>query len=569
MGAKTEEKRQKISIIHSISAQIMLLVVFVIALAAAGFLIVAIPKAKAALQDTNKEYIFSMAEMSADLIDKTIGENEGTTEAYAEILGDVKMEGVESSYAYLVNSSGTMLYHPTPEKIGSPVENAVVTELVSQLQQGKIPEDAVVSYLFKGTVKYAAYALTSRQQIVVVTADETDIMAPMNKMISVLIITCVICTIICMVIAFFISRLICDPIKKLTVIIDDTAELDFRHNPNSSKLCQRKDETGAMARSIRKMRKNMREMANSIEKTSERITETVYGLQDITSTVDYMCTDNSATSQQLAAGMQETAATTETINGNVGQIKSGAEEIGVLTANGAKTSEEVRQRAQNLHDTTIAASNKTKEIYDTVKVKAEDAIEGSKAVHKINELTDTIMAISSQTSLLALNASIEAARAGEAGRGFSVVATEIGNLANQTSHAIADINNIVGEVNLAVSKMSDCLEETTDFLESTVLNEYKEFEKVSEQYSEDADLFKSNMQSVENAMKGLSQAIDMIVTALDGINDTIGESACGVTDIAEKTSSMVEKTSNAQEMVAKCNECSEELRQIAGKFIME
>ncbi len=569
MSEKTKENSQKVNVIHSISAEIMLLVVFVIVLAVSVFLIVAIPQTKSALQNTYKEYIFSMAEMSADLIDKTIGEGEGTTEEYAAILADVKMEGVESSYAYLVNSGGTMLYHPTAEKIGSPVENAIVTELVSQLQQGIIPEDGVVSYLFNGTIKYAAYALTSQQEIVVVTADETDIMAPMNRMVRGLIVTCAVCMIICMVIAFFISRFICGPIKKLTVVIDRTAELDFRSNANSEKLCRRKDETGAMARAIRKMRENMRGMANSVDTISGKIMETVYDLQDITSTVDQMCTDNSATSQQLAAGMQETAATTETINGNVGQIKSGAEEIGVLTVNGAKTSEEVRQRAQNLHDKTLAASNKTKEIYDTVKEKAEDAIEGSKSVHKINELTDTIMAISSQTSLLALNASIEAARAGEAGRGFSVVATEIGNLANQTSQAIGDINNIVGEVNLAVSKMSDCLEETTDFLESTVLNEYKEFEKVSEQYSEDADLFKSNMQSVEKAMERLTKAIDMIATALVGINDTIGESSCGVTDIAEKTSSMVEKTSNAHKMVARCNECSEELRQIANKFIME
>lgn len=569
MSGQSEKGRQKVNFLHSITAEIMLLVVVVVILAVFGFVVTAIPKAKKAVQNTNQAYILSMATMASDLLDKTIGDGEGTTEQYAAELSDIQMDGIDSSYAYLVASDGTMLYHPTAEKIGSPVENVVVTDVVARLQAGEKPQAEVVSYEFKGEIKYAAYSLTSQNQIVVVTADEDEILTDLNAMVRNVYIICVISMLICVAIGYFMSRIICKPIQQLTEIIDDTARFDFRHNPNSNKLCARKDETGAMARSVRLMRKNIREMIAAIEGTSDKIVDTVHGLQDVTSTVDTMCTDNSATSQQLAAGMEETAATTETINGKIGRIKTGAEEISELTINGTKASEEIMQRAQKLHDTTIAASNKTREIYDTVKMKADAAIEGSKAVYKINELTDTIMAISSQTSLLALNASIEAARAGEAGRGFAVVATEIGNLANQTSQAVADINGIVDEVNLAVTKMSDCLEETGGFLENTVLTEYQEFEKVSVQYSDDANIFKSNMQGVENAMEQLRDAIDAIALALSGINSTIGESTSGIADIAEKTTNMVEKTGTTHEMVERCNECSGELKQIVERFVIE
>lgn len=561
------KEEQKVSFIHSISAKIMLLTVLAVVMSVLIVAFRAEAGTKKVVGDVSADYILSMAEMGVEIVNNL--PQEADAGAYENALADISMEGIDSSYAYLVDTDGTMLYHPTAEKIGQPVENAVVLGVVAELAKGQVPVNETVTYDFKGVTKYAAYAITANRQIVVVTADEDEIMEPLNQIISKIMLLSLGILVAAIVLAYIVSQFICRPIQQITTIIGDTAQLDFRSNPNGAKLRSRRDETGEMANAVHVMRRNLRSMIGDIDTASNQITQNVDGLQEITTTVDHMCSDNSATSQQLAAGMEETAATTVTINENIEVIKNGADDINSMATEGARTSEEIMMRANDLRTKTVEASAKTMTMYNNVKTKAQEAIEGSKAVDKINELTGTIMEISSQTGLLALNASIEAARAGEAGRGFAVVATEIGSLADQTSKAIKDIGTIVDAVNAAVSNMAECLEETTGFLENTVLTEYKEFEQVSEQYQEDADTFKTSMNDVSDAMAGLANSIDAIAQALSGINSTVGESSIGVCDIAEKTSDMVEKTGTTHDMVEECYTYVEKLREIVSQFVLQ
>lgn len=561
------KEEQKVSFIHSISAKIMLLTVLAVVMSVLIVAFRAEAGTKKVVGDVSADYILSMAEMGVEIVNKL--PQEADAGAYENALADISMEGIDSSYAYLVDTDGTMLYHPTAEKIGQPVENAVVLGVVAELAKGQVPVNETVTYDFKGVTKYAAYAITANRQIVVVTADEDEIMEPLNQIISKIMLLSLGILVAAIVLAYVVSQFICRPIQQITTIIGDTAQLDFRSNPNGAKLRSRRDETGEMANAVHVMRRNLRSMIGDIDTASNQITQNVDGLQEITTTVDHMCSDNSATSQQLAAGMEETAATTVTINENIEVIKNGADDINSMATEGARTSEEIMMRANDLRTKTVEASAKTMTMYNNVKTKAQEAIEGSKAVDKINELTGTIMEISSQTGLLALNASIEAARAGEAGRGFAVVATEIGSLADQTSKAIKDIGTIVDAVNAAVSNMAECLEETTGFLENTVLTEYKEFEQVSEQYQEDADTFKISMNDVSDVMAGLANSIDAIAQALSGINSTVGESSIGVSDIAEKTSDMVEKTGTTHDMVEECYTYVEKLREIVSQFVLQ
>jgi len=485
---------------------------------------------------------------------------------YDKLIGQIEMSGVEGSYAYMVSPDGTMLYHKDPEKIGNPVENAAVKGIVADLAAGKSVPNGSCTYEYKGAYKVAGYAFTSSGNIVIVTADRDVMMAGVDHMKIMLIVIGVIFLIIAVLLVAAFTMYMLKGLEHLVPVIDKTANYDFSEDRESKRLERRSDEIGMIARALDKTRNNLRDMVELISRAGSSIDTNVNMLQATIDKVGTICEDNSATTETLAAGMEETAATTSTIAQNVSNVQGNALDIDRMADAGTKLADEVSKRANELSATTELASRKTMDIYESVKVKSDEAINASQAVNKINELTGTIMAISSQTSLLALNASIEAARAGEAGRGFAVVATEIGNLANQTSEAVTNIGGIVEEVNNAVSQMSDCLTQTTSFLETNVLSDYQEFGKVSLQYKEDADTFGNSMNEIRESVGSLTADIEKIAGAISGIDTNVSETSHGVVDIAERTTEMASDTSTSVNKVNECRDAVSDLNNIINKF---
>lgn len=565
---RTEKNRSKVGFFHSLKFKIMILAETFLIIAVVGCIVIVLPTSSKLIREQAHNSMLSLTKSSAKTLEFEISRADGEMpiEMLTRVLGESKLDGVDSSYSYLVARDATMLYHPTQNKIGQPVENEAVRQILEELARGVVPEPNVITYKFRDVLKYAAFKVLDNQCILVMTADEDDILRGVSKIRRWLIFGDVLLVVIGMILSLIVVGYMLKALVQITNIIHDTSKFIFKKNGESIEIAKKKDEIGLIGCAVRDMCINLSGMVSDIEDVSYQITNNVNKVRTISNEINSKCTNNSATTQQLAAGMEETTTATETINGNISNVKKEVEQIKNFAAEGEHLAAEVKVRAEDLKATTTEATDRTLKMYQNISKKTEQAIKDSKSVEKINELTNAIMTISSQTSLLALNASIEAARAGDAGRGFAVVATEIGSLASQTSETVGSINSIVADVNHAVSTLAESLQDTVEFLDNVVLKDYRQFAEVGEHYYNDSERYSAGMSTIEEFVIKLTDTIAEIVGTLDGINSTVNESAAGVTDIADKTANVVTQTLQNNTLVEDCIKTVDKLNQITNMF---
>lgn len=568
---ETSKKSNKINILDSIRTKMMALVIFSAALSTVIVLISTLPTSRNSIKSAIQSNMADLSTAYIDLIDQAVeaaDNKELTTQQLTDILSKVRINGIDSSFIFLVDENGKILYNPDAARIGVVSDNSLVVEVTSAIKAGNYKKSDISQYRStEGVLKYACYAVSDKTHwTLIVTAEEKEILAPIRNITNLAILATIIVIVVLSIIGYLFASSIINPIKDLTNIVKKTSDLDFSEDAITDKLCKRKDETGAISRMTVQMQQSLKAMIVKIEQASDKLVVNAESLYDVTQKIDAACTDNSATSQQLAASMEETSATAETIDANVSSIKIGTENINQKTVHGLNMAKEIMGRAEELHVKSTAAQNETFDLYQSIKTKTAQAIEQSKSVDKINVLSSGIQEIANQTGLLSLNASIEAARAGELGKGFAVVASEIGNLAQQSSTTVKGILDIVDEVNQAVDNMGECLKTTLEFLENRVMVDYKGIVDVSVQYNSDAKTVQGSMADIHKMADDLQLAAQQIATSISDINITISDSAHGVNDIADKTNGVVLSTTQVNAMVTQTQKLADELEVISKSF---
>lgn len=254
--------------------------------------------------------------------------------------------------------------------------------------------------------------------------------------------------------------------------------------------------------------------------------------------------DLSAMTEELSATMQDVGLSVNTINDNADDILKDVEIIATKSDNINQFSKEMKANAEKIESDARYNMVQTGEKVGNILDVLNKAIEDSKSVDQVNNLTNDILNISSQTNLLALNASIEAARAGEAGKGFAVVADEIRQLADSSRETANKIQSINSVVVAAVNNLSDNANNLVSYLQQTILPEFQTFVDGGVKYKENASYIENAMDEFVEKTDVLKKNMDEIAHSINTITTVVDDGAAGVNNAAISTQDLVEDIVN-------------------------
>lgn len=398
-----------------------------------------------------------------------------------------------------------------------------------------------------------------------VAAKEEEFAAYVTSKMTALIGACFVLLVIVGVLVTLIAVDIIHSVRNLSKSINIIAEGDFVQKV-PKKLVNRKDDFGNLAKTLEGMRHSLRGLLAQVKNESVNIDNVVENIDANVFTLNSEIEDVSATTEELAASTEETAASADQINSMTQQIDDAAREIATRAQEGATEAEDIHSRASQTKTNAVENRQKMEQVQKEIRSSLQKALEDAKVVEQIGILADSILTITGQTNLLALNASIEAARAGDAGRGFAVVAEEIRVLAEQSQEAVANIQSVTENVNLAVGNLANDSNRLLDFVDKDVVASFDIFEKMADDYNEDATKINELVSDFSATSEELLASLNSISEAIDGITMASNDSAAGTTNIAQKTVSIVNESAEVMKSAKTAEQSAEELRKNVNNF---
>ena len=351
-----------------------------------------------------------------------------------------------------------------------------------------------------------------------------------------------------------IALLVLRPLKRLVRTANLIAAGDLDHTVE----IKSQDEIGQLSQAIQKMQGELKGMVSNIDDTAQMV---------------------KSSSQQLSAVSQENASASELIAEHIEKMTIGANDQNQYIKETRSQVDElfetidmVNENYQKLYKSSGAVTeeaNSGKEVIDQAVDQMEVIDENTANANKdmkelksrlgeISQILDVISNLADQTNLLALNASIEAARAGERGKGFSVVAEEIRELAEQSQSSAEDISNLVRDIFDKTDKAVVSMEKTNQEVISgkKIISETGDtFDKILELIKETAIFIEQVSEEVIDIQSSGKQAKESIKKITEISNEFTG-------NMEEVSASTEEQSSSAEETSV----TAEELTQLAEKL---
>lgn len=450
----------------------------------------------------------------------------------SEIVQDVQLE--ETGGVFLIEGNTNMIIgHKEQTMVGTTLEEQK-SEMYTYVQQlVKDKKDGL--QFFTGTDGTQIYLelrqIPESNWITVAYVPNKEILKDLNDLTKKMIQISIVGVLVLIIFMERLIHMIVKPIKQLSHHINNMTDGDFSIDVK----VKTKDEIGVMADELRKFIITMQAIMKQINDISANLTNQSINSAQIAQKL-------SEASNNQSSSMNETTIAIHELTQSIAEVAESANGLSLLVSDTRETGEQVKEKMKHVVIDSDKGHNNMEKVVSSMKLVSKKMDYLEQSADKMNHSVDNIRSIvtligdiAEETNLLSLNASIEAARAGESGRGFSVVADQIGKLAMTSKNAVK-------EIAVLTNNISELVEQTVIGTKENVLA-MKDSTTIVNEAGETFERIFHHISSTEIEVSGMVEKVEQVNDIASGLAGITQEQSAGSEEILASTETLKENAS--------------------------